>query len=68
MQNLRVYKKMKHDMQSKKERSTNQVSKRLENLTMHDSLTILEAFLLLVIGKLVGLHEAFDINPLLQSV
>ena len=51
MQNLKVYKKLKHDVQSEKERSTNQVSKRLENLTVHDSLTILEAFLPLVIGK-----------------
>ena len=51
MQNLKVYKWIKQDIETIKEKSMKQVSKGLVNLRMHDSFTVLEAFLPLVIYK-----------------
>jgi hypothetical protein len=71
-------KQIEHDMQLTRQRSMIQVSNSLENFTIHDSLTVLEASLPLIMYKLiryhafleerevVGLHAAFDISPHLE--
>jgi hypothetical protein len=80
MQILKIYKKMKHDMQSIKERSTKQVSKSLVNLKktwfIHnlgsvpatDHLQVIYSHEFLEEWEVVGLHEAFDINPHLKII